>query len=133
MTPDDIAAMRARHEDHREPTGGLTNTWCMECDQLWPCDAIRALDALEDTVLAARFNDAAYTRSVNADRARAEAAERHIASLESMYAVCDAQRHEAEARLAAVLAMCDRDNPYLGHQRCLEADRVRAAATGDQS
>lgn len=41
MTPDEIQAKREKH--HREQENG-----CVECYQLWPCDAIQALDAYEE-------------------------------------------------------------------------------------
>lgn len=71
MTPDDKAAMRERH---RSDMGHLIDgdsgvPVCPTCRRLWPCDTIRALDALDE---AERRGDAAITR-LNSVRAELSA------------------------------------------------------------
>lgn len=57
MTPDEIQAKRRKH--HREQENG-----CVECYQLWPCDAIQALD-YADSLLEELKNISAHRNEGN--------------------------------------------------------------------
>ena len=91
MTPDDLAAIAARHQPaiwHDDQWGlcdaDHPDACCRECESFWPCDAARLAEALAEAqaernqvLLDCTFADANTAR----ERARADAAEAGQAAL----------------------------------------------------
>lgn len=132
MTPEEIAEMRARHQPWTQFT-----LMCPSCAMKpWPCDASLALDALE-----------ALDPSAPVDRLRAELAnaQQIATNLRGELNVVNdhlddviARAEKAEARLAAVIALCDEPTVLITFDAenarvpVVRVERIRAAATGHQ-